>query len=158
MSLPPSDRSDTSTPLDSVDRRGAFGDIGTVPDQLSIIGLRYDAHHGWYDSERDPSGNKNSFEVDVIVRGWFRDAEELSKVPDYEAMDGLIREVLHGPSEKLIETLCQRIGEAVKGYLEKGRISYQDLEVAVRKCPPPIQTPSRYAEIRMHWGAGQDRE
>lgn len=125
----------------------------SVPDQLSIIGLRYDAHHGWYDAERDPSEKKNTFEVDVVVRGWFRDVEDLSQVPDYEIMNGLIREIMLGPSEKLIETLCQQIGVKVQTYLTQASVPYVNLEVAVRKCPPPIQTPSRFAEIRMQWVA-----
>ena len=63
MSLPPSD----SSPFrpDS--------------DQLSIVGLRYEAHHGWYEAERDSSKAKNIFEVDVVVRGSFRDVQDLSR-------------------------------------------------------------------------------
>ncbi len=124
-------------------------------DQLSIVGLRYKAHHGWYETERDPSEPKNNFEVDVVVRGSFRDVQDLSRVPNYEAMDGLIREVMVGPSEKLIETLCQKIGDAIKVYLDGSDVEYVEFHVALRKMPPPIQTPSRYAEIRMSWVVGE---
>lgn len=145
MSLPPSDRLEVDAPRDT--------GRTSAPDQLSIVGLRYDAHHGWYDAERDPSEKKNTFEVDVVVRGWFRDVQNLTEVPDYEQMDGLIREIMSGPSEKLIETLCQQIGVKVQAYLNQASVAYVSFEIAVRKCPPPIQTPSRFAEIRMKWVA-----
>ena len=142
MSLPPSDSS-----------RFRPG-----PDQLSIVGLQYEAHHGWYEVERDPTGSKNRFEVDVMVRGSFRYVQDLSRVPDYETMDHLIRDVMHGPSEKLIETLCQKIGGAIKVYLDGSAVEYVEFDVALRKMPPPIQTPSRYAEIRMSWVSGSAGE
>ena len=138
MSLPPSDSSR----------------FHPDTDRLSIVGLRYEAHHGWYEAERDSSGTKNIFEVDVVVRGSFRDVQDLSRVPDYETMDHLIQEVMHGPSEKLIETLCQRIGDAIKVYLDGSDVEYVEFDVALRKMPPPIQTPSQYAEIRMSWVSG----
>jgi len=92
--------------------------------------------------------------VDVVVRGSFRDVQDLSRVPDYETMDHLIRDVMLGPSEKLIETLCQRIGDAIKVYLDESAVEYMEFDVALRKMPPPIQTSSQYAEIRMSWVSG----
>lgn len=121
-----------------------------APDRLAIRGLRYRGLHGWYEVEREKG---NDFEVDLEVTGRFREADDLTQVPDYQAMERVVREVMHGRNERLIERLCERIGEGIVAMFgrEGSSPAYRELVVRVRKCPPPIDTPCEHAEIEMRW-------
>jgi 7,8-dihydroneopterin aldolase/epimerase/oxygenase len=114
-------------------------------DRLTIHGLQYHGRHGWYDQEKVDG---NHFEVDIDVHGRFRGVTQLDQVADYEAMDKEIRAIMEGRSIDLIETLCENIGETLRTKLPEGS---KTLTVRVRKVPPPIETPSAYAEIQMSW-------
>lgn len=127
------------------------------PDRLTLRGLRYKGLHGWYDRERVDG---NSFEVDLIVTGRFRASRTLDDVPDYERMEGRVRDVMEKPGERLLERLCERIGEAILEDLRGGdgvggALRFHSLEVRVRKVPPPIGTPCEHAEIAMTWPGGE---
>ena len=114
-------------------------------DRLTIQGLQYHGKHGWYDHEKIDG---NRFEVDIEVHGAFRGVIQLDQVADYEAMDKEIRSIMEGRSIDLIETICEKIGECLKSKMPAGS---NTLIVRVRKVPPPIETPSAYAEIQMSW-------
>lgn len=114
-------------------------------DRLTIHGLQYHGKHGWYDQEKIDG---NRFEVDLEVHGVFRGVTQLDQVADYEAMDQEIRSIMEGQSIDLIETICEQIGERLRSMMPPGS---KTLSVRVRKVPPPIETPSAYAEIQMSW-------
>ena len=131
-------------------------DVSQPPDRLTLRGFRYRGFHGWYDQERVDG---NSFEVDLVVTGWFRASRTLGDVPDYERMERRVRAVMEQPGERLLERLCERIGEAVMDELrggigEGGALRFHSLEVRVRKVPPPIETPCEHAEISLTWLGG----
>jgi dihydroneopterin aldolase len=116
-------------------------------DKITIKGLSFSGKHGYYPEEREKG---NSFEVDVTAEGDFKKAireNELDKTFNYELAASCARDVLSGPSELLIETLCYRIGEAI---FEQS-LSVKVLVVAVRKLHPPIEAEAEYAEIKMTW-------
>lgn len=116
-------------------------------DKITLKSLKFFAKHGYYDQERVDG---NEFELDVTARGNFKKAIEgnrLSKTFNYEIVEEVARDVFSGPEEKLIETLCHKIGEQI---FEKAP-GIKKLKVSVRKMNPPIQSPAAYAEITMTW-------
>lgn len=116
-------------------------------DKITIKSLKFHALHGYYDHEREDG---NEFEVDVTAKGAFREAireDNLDLTFNYEWVEKIVADILHGKKEKLIETLCFQIGEKL---FEKFP-HIQKLHVTVRKLHPPIKTPAAYAEITMKW-------
>lgn len=116
-------------------------------DRITIKSLSFSARHGYYEEER-VGGNR--FEVDIIARGNFKKAiaeEDLARTFNYETAANIAAEIIEGPAEKLIETLCSKIGNRL---MEK-EPAICLLEVVVRKLSPPIQVKSEYAEISMEW-------
>lgn len=116
-------------------------------DRIRLTSLRYHALHGYYDQERE-SGN--DFEIDLEAHGAFRESikdDNLSATFDYEQATTIVSEVMNGTSEKLIETLCIRIGDRL--FEEMGAL--KKLSVTVRKMNPPINPPAASAEVTMEW-------
>ena len=116
-------------------------------DVVTLKSLKIHGFHGYYEHERK---NGNQFEVDLIASGMFSgsiEENDLTQTFDYERAESIIRAIFDGPSEKLIETLCERMGHEVMSAFPL----IQELTVALRKCNPPIERPADYAEIRMSW-------
>lgn len=116
-------------------------------DRITLKSLRFHGKHGYYDEERE---NGNEFEIDLVAKGDFKPAikkSDLSGTFDYQQAEEIVRKVMEGPSQLLIETLCTDIGERV--FRSFGIV--EELRVSVRKLRPPIDTPSEYAEITMTW-------
>lgn len=119
----------------------------TFGDRITLKTLKVEGKHGYYPEEREKG---NRFEIDLTAVGSFRKAisnDDLSKTFDYEAAEKTVLKVMDGPSEKLIEKLCAKIGDQL--FEQFHQISA--LTVSVRKLRPPIQTPAEYAEITMLW-------
>lgn len=117
-------------------------------DIITIKGLEYRGKHGFYSNERK-SGN--SFELDVIAKGDFKQAiknNDLKQTFNYELVTDVADNVFNGQSEYLIETLCNKIGD---GIFSKTGSFVKILTVKVRKVHPPIKTTAAYAEIEMTW-------
>ncbi len=118
-----------------------------TPDRITIKSLKIHGKHGHHPEERE---NGNDFEIDIIASGYFRDSiknDDLTKTFDYKVADKFVRDVINGPSEKLIETLCAKIGDR----LFHKFTAIKALTVSLRKMSPPIETPAAYAEITMQW-------
>lgn len=114
---------------------------------LTIKSLQFHAYHGYYEKERSDG---NDFEVDLIFRGDMRsagDSDDLQDTIDYQEVLNIVASVMEGPSCKLIETLAKQIGDQLFDHFEEAR----ELEVAVRKLHPPLDTKTAYSEIRMQW-------
>lgn len=119
----------------------------TFGDRITLKALKVEGKHGYYPEEREKG---NRFEIDLIAVGSFRKAiseDDLSKTFDYEKAEKTILKVMNGPSEKLIEKLCAKIGDQLFDQFQQISL----LTVSVRKLNPPINTPSDYAEIKMLW-------
>lgn len=116
-------------------------------DTIKLKALTLHGKHGYYEDERI---NGNTFEIDVIASGDFKKAisnNNLEQTFNYEIVENIASDVINGPSELLIESLCYQIGELI---FQKSP-SIQKLKVSVRKINPPIQFHADYAEISMKW-------
>lgn len=116
-------------------------------DTITLKSLKFRGKHGYYDEEREEG---NHFELDVIAKGTFRDSIEQDNLEltfNYEIVKEVAQEVFEGSSEKLIETLCKRIGDEI---FDRSPIT-KILTVSLRKLNPPIGVPAEYAEITMTW-------
>ncbi|MCC5913597.1 MAG: dihydroneopterin aldolase [Balneolaceae bacterium] len=116
-------------------------------DRIRLNSLSFRAPHGYYESEREKG---NDFEVDLEASGHFRGSvneDDLKATFDYEKATAITAEVMNGPSEKLIETLCLQIGER----LMEAMPTLNHLNVTVRKLNPPVNPPAASAEVIMEW-------
>lgn len=116
-------------------------------DTITLKSLEFYGNHGYYDEERQKG---NHFELDVIAKGDFKAAikdDDLDKTFNYEIVKEMAQRVFNGPSEKLIETLCSRIGNEI---FERSTIT-KELTISLRKLNPPIGVSAEYAEITMTW-------
>lgn len=109
--------------------------------------MQFQAKHGFYESERKQG---NLFELDFYMKGLFAkaaDRDELSETVDYQLLEEIASKVMYGPSCRLIETLCKKIGDQIFSNFEQ--ILF--LELALRKINPKLKRSVEYAEIRMQW-------
>lgn len=116
-------------------------------DNITIKSLKYRARHGYYDQEREDG---NDFELDISASGFFKKSishNDLSSTFDYERAHNIANRIMAGTSEKLIETLCFKIGENIFGQFTH----IKKLSVSLRKMNPPVSNPAEYAEITMKW-------
>ena len=116
-------------------------------DVLTLSGLQFHAHHGYYEHERTDG---NDFEVDLVFHADLSAAgqsDDLNQTIDYQKAERLVREIMHGPSVKLIETLVEKIGSSL--FAEFNNL--QKLEVRLRKLHPPLETSTAYAQITRTW-------
>lgn len=116
-------------------------------DTITLKSLEFQGKHGYYDEERQQG---NHFELDVIAKGDFKSSikeDNLELTFNYEVVKKVAQRVFNGPSEKLIETLCSRIGDKI---FEQSTV-VKELTVSLRKLNPPIGVPAKYAEITMTW-------
>jgi dihydroneopterin aldolase len=116
-------------------------------DTITLKSLEFYGKHGYYDEERQEG---NHFELDVIAKGDFKAAikeDDLDQTFNYEIVKEVAKRVFIGPSEKLIESLCSRIGNEI---FERSTIT-KELTISLRKLNPPIGIPAEYAEITMTW-------
>lgn len=114
---------------------------------LTLKSIQLEGKHGFFDSERKQG---NRFEIDIILKGNFRNAgekDDLALTPDYRVAEQIANQVITGPSQKLIESLCKKIGDT----LFERYTNISELEIALRKLNPPLQSTVKYAEIRMQW-------
>ncbi|WP_441001019.1 dihydroneopterin aldolase [Fodinibius sp. SL11] len=114
---------------------------------LTLKSLRFKGYHGYYEKERQQG---NDFEVDIIFSADLRkagDSDQLDDTIDYQEVLSIVKEVMHGPSQKLIETLAKRIGDQLFGQFSQ----VQSIEVSVRKLHPPLDIETAYSEITMQW-------
>lgn len=116
-------------------------------DSLILKGLSFHALHGYYERERIEG---NDFEVDLVFYADLSKAarnDDLSETVDYQKAEQLVKDIMEGPSRKLIETLTHKIGEQLFGTFQ----NLHKLEVSVRKLHPPLETETEYSEVRMTW-------
>ena len=102
-------------------------------DKVFVAGLELDAKHGFYDEERKRG---NRFRFDLWVAMDFRKAtlnDDLDQTIDYSAMATIVREAAAGPSAKLVETLADRIVNAVFASFP----SAEEVWLKVAKLNPP---------------------
>lgn len=114
---------------------------------LTLKSLRFKGYHGYYEEEREQG---NDFEVDITFSADLLRAgatDQLDHTIDYQDVVSTVKEVMHGPSLKLIEALAKRIGDRLFNQFPK----VETLTVSVRKLNPPLDVETAFSEIQMQW-------
>jgi len=108
-----------------------------MTDRIALQNMRFQGRHGVLDEERDWV---QPFEVDVELGLGLRPAgrsDDLSKTIDYRVVFAICRDVIEGPSCRLIEALAERIAAAILSEFDASAIS----EVVVRVRKPKVALP-----------------
>ncbi|MDO5722709.1 MAG: 2-amino-4-hydroxy-6-hydroxymethyldihydropteridine diphosphokinase [Actinomycetaceae bacterium] len=103
-------------------------------DMIRIVGLSAHGRHGVYPTERE---NGQPFRVDVTMYVDTRraaDADELVHTVDYSKVAQTVAEILSGPPVNLIETLAQKVADAVLAFP-----GVEIAEVEVHKPYAPLE-------------------
>lgn len=114
---------------------------------ITLKSIRFHAKHGVFAQEKVDG---NEFEVDVTANVDITQAartDDLNQTFDYGRAVQIVREVMHGESVDLLETLVHRIGASLMAAFPAVR----ELTVAVRKLNPPIDGQAAYSEVRDTW-------
>ncbi len=111
---------------------------------LTIKNLVFYGYHGVQDFEKELGGR---FEVDVKIKYPFsRCATEdtLHKAVDYQAVYGVVKEMVIGRKYHLIETLANHIADSLVGQFDVDEIT-----VILRKKKVPIDAVLDYVEVEV---------
>jgi len=101
---------------------------------IALEGLSFFAHHGYYPQEREVG---NRFRVDVYLKTDFDAAaqhDDLEGTINYEGVYKLVKGVMEGSKQYLLERLAQRI-------IDASADKYKELKwmrVRISKLNPPI--------------------
>lgn len=101
---------------------------------IALEGLSFFAHHGYYPEERELG---NRFRVDVYLKTDFSEAAEqdaLEGTINYEGIYKLVKEVMEGSKQFLLERLAQRIIDASAEHYKE----LKWMRVRISKLNPPI--------------------
>lgn len=102
---------------------------------IALEGLSFFAHHGYYPQEREVG---NRFRVDVYLQTDFNSAaqtDELEGTINYEEVYTLVKQVMEGSKQYLLERLAQRIIDAAGVKYSK---ELKWMRVRISKLNPPI--------------------
>lgn len=116
-------------------------------DVLRLKGLKFRGLHGFYDEERQKG---NDFEVDLTFHQSLQKAAEsdnLEDTLDYQKAYEAVKNVMEGPSVKLIEHLAFLIGQNILEHLD----SNSKFDITVRKLNPPLPTEIDFSEVTLSW-------
>jgi len=103
-----------------------------VEDRIVLSGLRFSGRHGAFEEEREaPQEFAVDVECPLNARAAARD-DDLGETLDYRALAEAAREVVEGPSRRLLETLADEIASRV---LERAPAGW--VRVRVSKLHPP---------------------
>jgi 7,8-dihydroneopterin aldolase/epimerase/oxygenase len=121
--------------------------MSSHPDRLSLIGMRFDARHGVYPTEKE---TPQPFEVDLVLYANLADAgstDDLGAGVDYASMYDLVAAIVTGPSFDLIEALAEAIAGAALAATEASAVTA--VEVRVRKPRAPLPGPFETVEAAL---------
>ena len=113
-------------------------------DRIELRGMSFQGRHGVREAERE---NPQEFKVDIKVDADLGDASRsdlLADTVDYTQLRAAAREVIEGPSRKLLESLA---GEIADGIVSMPRV--KKVSVRVVKRPASMQ-PIEGASVRIY--------
>jgi len=113
-------------------------------DEVVLRGLRARGRHGVFDWERERG---QPFVVDVVLRFDTRPAaagDDLAKTVDYGSLAEGVVALVEGEPVALVETLAQRIAEAVLAHP-----FVEETEVTVHKPEAPVTVPVDDVAVRI---------
>jgi dihydroneopterin aldolase len=108
-----------------------------VTDHIALVNMRFDGRHGVLEEEQIQA---QPFEVDVEVYldlGPAGRTDDLSRTVDYRDVFEICRDVVEGPSCRLLEALAERIAARLLAAFELAGVS----EVVVRVRKPRVSLP-----------------
>jgi dihydroneopterin aldolase len=119
-----------------------------MTDRVALTNMRFEGKHGVLEDEQVSA---QPFEVDVEIYLDLRPpglADDISRTVDYRDAFRICREVVEGPSKRLIEALAETIASRLLSAFEGASVS----EVVVRVRKPRVALPgpldSAMVEIR----------
>jgi 7,8-dihydroneopterin aldolase/epimerase/oxygenase len=101
--------------------------------EISLEGLEFFAHHGYYPEEQS-NGNTFSVDVKVIFEAKSPMSDNLEKTVNYERLFAIVEKEI-AKTSKLLETVAAGILDEI--FLQFEEI--QEAEVAVSKLNPPVK-------------------
>jgi len=126
-----------------------------MTDRIALVNMRFEGRHGALDEERT---QPQPFEVDAELYLNLAPAgiaDDLSLTVDYRDVFEICREVVEGPSVKLIEALAESIAARLLAKFEASAVS----EVLVRVRKPEVSLPGELdcavVEIRRRRSEGR---
>lgn len=125
----------------------------SASDEVALRGLRAQGRHGVFDWERERG---QPFVVDVVLRFDTRAAaagDDLAETVDYGSLAERVVAVVEGEPVKLIETLAQRIADAVLAHSQ-----IEETEVTVHKPEAPGTVPVDDVSVRITRGRMAGRQ
>jgi dihydroneopterin aldolase/2-amino-4-hydroxy-6-hydroxymethyldihydropteridine diphosphokinase len=123
----------------------AVNDVGEPLDSIEILGISAHGYHGLLEGERFDG---QVFTVDVRMRLDTRSAaarDSLDGAVDYAAVAREVVEIVTGQPVFLLETLAQRIAEAVLAHP-----GVQCVDLTVHKPQAPVGVPVQDVLVRIH--------
>jgi dihydroneopterin aldolase len=113
-------------------------------DRILLDGMSFQGRHGVRPAERE---HPQEFKVDVEVDCDLSEPGRTDRIEDsvdYRLVRGIVKEVIEGDSQKLLETLAARIAEAV---LKLPGVAGVSVQVAKR---PESMQPIEAAAVRIN--------
>ncbi len=123
-----------------------------MSDQIAILGIRGQGHHGVFQHER---ADGQEFIVDVVLdvsTAPAADSDDLADTVDYGAVAVAVHAVIVGEPVDLVETLAERIADACLAFTGVARVA-----VTVHKPHAPIPVPFTDVELRIVRGRDSGR-
>lgn len=124
---------------------------GLSEDKISLLNMRFYGYHGVHSFERETG---QPFEVDVEARADLAGAgtsDDLARTVDYSRIYELVREVIEGPSRRLVESLAEEVARRV---LTLAGITAVTVRVRKPRAPLPGASGLVEVEIRRRRTAG----
>lgn len=116
-----------------------------MPDHVLLSTMRFRAHHGVLAEERTQS---QEFLVDVDLEADLRGAgqsDDLERTIDYRRVYGIVKDVMLGTPQNLVETLAETIATKI---LALDRVTA--VTVRVRKPQVKLPGPLESAGVEIH--------
>jgi dihydroneopterin aldolase len=118
-----------------------------VSDRIVLANMRFEGRHGVLPEEQE---TPQPFEVDVELALDLRPAgvsDDLSRTVDYRGVFDACRDIVEGPSRRLLESLAESIASRLLSDFEGAGIS----KVVVRVRKPAVLLPGRldYASVEV---------
>ncbi len=113
---------------------------------VSLEGMKFFAHHGVYDFEREKG---NTFWVDIFMTKSYDNAKEdsLENTIDYEKVYELIENVMQQP-EPLLETVAKKTITAITTAFPL----LESMSIKIKKTKPPIKGAKlNYSAFVLEW-------
>jgi dihydroneopterin aldolase len=104
-----------------------------MSDRIELRNMRFEGRHGWHEHERmEPQPFEVDLELHLDLREAGRD-DDLGGTVDYALLFTATREIVEGPSVRLLEALAERISR--RALADAPRVD----EVVVRLRKPAVE-------------------